>query len=106
ALYAVGAPDNNRVLWQYLTCTRTSPASPVTSGSCTFTMPATPGQYEVRLFANDYYNFLARTAQITVAASSPQVTASTTSLAPGRSEERRVGKKVVAGTRALAPGER
>ena len=38
----------------------------MSSGSCSFTMPNTPGTYEFRLFANDGYTLLAKSGTVTV----------------------------------------
>jgi len=50
-LYDAGG---NAVQWQYLNGTQTMPASGVTSATLTFTMPSTPGTYQIRLFNGSY----------------------------------------------------
>ena len=67
--YVQGAPD-----WSYGTafiytssCSQTAGAAALASGSCTVTMPNTPGTYEFRLFANDATsNLLAKSGLVKV----------------------------------------
>jgi uncharacterized protein RhaS with RHS repeats len=40
--------------WQFLDGTQTMPVAGVTSATLTFTMPMTPGTYQVRLFNGSY----------------------------------------------------
>jgi len=55
--------------WKYTSsCTQNPGGSAKTSGSCTFTMPLSPGIYEFRLFANDGYTRLAASAPVMVVA--------------------------------------
>jgi uncharacterized Zn-binding protein involved in type VI secretion len=56
ALYAAGTGVTQYLSWQYLNGQETA----------TFTMPMTPGTYDVRLFLNDTYQLLASSATITV----------------------------------------
>lgn len=74
-LYATaGAANEAYVDWKYVGCGRT-PGAARASGSCTFTMPATPGTaYQFRLFANDGYARLAAAA-VTVTGGGPAATA-------------------------------
>jgi Calcineurin-like phosphoesterase len=41
------------------------------SGSCSVTMPTTPGTYELRLFANDGFTLIATSGQVTVTGGNP-----------------------------------
>jgi hypothetical protein len=55
--------------WKYTSsCAQNPGGSAKTSGSCTFTMPLSPGTYEFRLFANDSYARLAASAPVMVGA--------------------------------------
>ncbi len=62
ALYAVGAPDSAVVAWKY---TNGAP-----SGSATMTVPwgTSPGNFEVRLSANNSYQRLAKSGGVTIIA--------------------------------------
>ena len=53
--------------WKYLNGTQTAPAEGLSGAPLTFTMPATPGTYELRFFLNGSYTVLATSATITVA---------------------------------------
>jgi hypothetical protein len=64
-LYPVGAADSAFVDWKYVSCTRT-PASAIATGSCAFTMPATSGNYEFRLFSNNTMTRFATSGAVTV----------------------------------------
>ena len=56
----------------------------MTGAAVAFTMPATPGTYNVRFFLNDSWTKLATSATITVtAAPPPTITLSATTVAPG-----------------------
>jgi len=63
----VGLYDANGVplQWQYLSGTHTLPATGVTSATVTFTVPAAPGTYHVRLF-NGIYVLVATSGMIAV----------------------------------------
>ena len=76
-LYPAGANDRDYVAWQYVSC-GAEPVAPRPSGSCSFTAPASPGDYEVRLFADDSFRLL---ASATVAVVQPTQTATPTSTA-------------------------
>jgi Ca2+-binding RTX toxin-like protein len=66
-LFQPGAADTADNGWKYdNSCTQAAGANSLTSGSCSFTMPATAGTYEFRLFANDGYSLVATTAKVTV----------------------------------------
>lgn len=62
ALYAVGAPDSAVVAWKYTNGAR--------SGSATMTVPwgTSPGNFEVRLSANNSYQRLAKSGAVTIIA--------------------------------------
>src|SRR5262245_7524085 len=67
-LYLAGAPDTDApIATKHLNGLPTPPAAGVGSAVVTFTLPATPGVYEVRLFTNGSPTAAARTT-ITVAA--------------------------------------
>jgi hypothetical protein len=65
-LLATGAPAANYLQWQYLNGTQTAPPSGLSGGTPTFTMPLTPGTYELRFFLNGSYTVLATSVPITV----------------------------------------
>ena len=84
ALFAEGAGDGTYLDWQYLNGTHSKPVSGMTGAAVAFTMPATPGTYNVRLFLNDSLAKLATSATITVtAAASPSIALSATTVVPG-----------------------
>jgi hypothetical protein len=58
-LFAVGAPPASYLRAAYLTGTLTPPVPGLTGGTVTFTLPLTPGTYEVRFFLNDSFTVLA-----------------------------------------------
>jgi hypothetical protein len=80
-LFATGAPPASYLRAAYLNGTLTPPAPGVTGGTVAFTLPLTPGTYQVRFFLNDSFTVLATSATITVAA--PTITLSATTVAPG-----------------------
>ena len=80
-LYATGAPPASYLRAAYLNDTLTPPNPGVTGGTLTFTLPLTPGTYQVRFFLNDSFTVLATSGTITVAA--PTVTLSASTVAPG-----------------------
>ena len=59
-LYAVGTGHEEYLDWKYVGCEQT-PTSEFASGSCQFVVSSTlaPGQYELRLFAQDGFTLLA-----------------------------------------------
>ena len=65
-LVGASAADGTYMDWKYLNGTRTRPATGLTGAAVTFTMPATPGTYNVRFFLNDSWTKLATSATITV----------------------------------------
>ena len=55
-MYILGNTGNSFLDWKYegvSPCTQTVPGSSRSSGSCTFTAPVTPGNYNFRLWDND-----------------------------------------------------
>ncbi len=66
AVYAAGAPMANYLQWQYLNGTQTLPTEGLSGAVLTFTLPLTPGIYELRFFRNNTYTLLATSATITV----------------------------------------
>ena len=80
---ALAPVGGSHVDWQYLSGTRTPPASGLTTALLTFTMPTTQGSYEFRLYANDGYTLLAKSPTITVALTDPVMKVTPTSLAFG-----------------------
>ncbi|HXV59962.1 MAG TPA: Calx-beta domain-containing protein, partial [Vicinamibacteria bacterium] len=83
ALAKVGSPLSSYSDWQYLSGTRSVPATGLTSAVLTFVMPRTLGDYEFRFFANNSYTLLA--ASPVVSLRPPTLTLSTTSVEPGGS---------------------
>lgn len=85
-LYQVGAPPTSFLEWAYVSCSKT-PDVGRPSGSCPFILPTglPPGQYTIRLLANDGWTLLATTAPITVTptTSGPSLSAMPALLAPG-----------------------
>ncbi|HEV8636652.1 MAG TPA: post-COAP-1 domain-containing protein [Chloroflexota bacterium] len=75
-LYPLGADDRGFIAWQYVSCGPT-PVAPRPSGSCSFAAPASPGAYELRLFADDSLTRLAAAA-LTVVSPTPTATPSST----------------------------
>jgi hypothetical protein len=65
ALAAVGDPDTTNVEYVYV-------GAGVTSTTWTVTMPATPGDYEFRLFLNNGYSRIATSPTVTVEALPPE----------------------------------
>ena len=55
----------------------------MTGAAVAFTMPATPGTYNVRFFLNDSLTKLATSATITVTAAAPSIALSATTVVPG-----------------------
>ena len=51
--------DTSYVSWQYLNGAESLPSQPLADAPLTFTLPATAGSYEFRLFANNGFGRLA-----------------------------------------------
>ena len=66
ALYTMGAADSAYLDWFFLNGTKTAPAVGLTTATVTFTLPTTPGAYEVRFFFNNTYQRLGATPTIVV----------------------------------------
>jgi hypothetical protein len=81
-VYPVGAGASTRTNWKYLNGAQSAPGAGVTNASVSFTMPTTPGQYNLRFFANDSYTVLATSATVTVTAPAP-LTPAITAVAAG-----------------------
>jgi chitinase len=84
ALAPTAASNAANVGWFYLNGTRNPPAQGLTAATVVFTAPATPGRYEVRLFANDGYTRLATSGTIEVV-SGPILNVSDVSVTEGNS---------------------
>jgi len=68
-VYVPGAANTSYLSWVYDdSCTHASSGTAVSSGTCTITMPTTPGTYELRLFLNgdSGYNLLATSNTVSV----------------------------------------
>jgi hypothetical protein len=81
-LYFVGG--TTEVDWKFLNGSKTAPAVGLTNAVVSFTMPATPGTYTLKVYSNNTYTLLAIITPITVSPSAPLAfTVSETSVAPG-----------------------
>lgn len=67
ALAAEGSNDRILLDWAYLSGTQTAPQAGLTSAMVSFTLPMAPGNYVIRLFANDGFRKVATSPTITVA---------------------------------------
>ena len=65
-LFATSATGANYVAWQFLNGLQSPPATGSSGASLTFTLPATPGTYNVRFFQNNTLTLLATSGPITV----------------------------------------
>jgi agmatine deiminase len=66
ALNATGAADNAYLDWFWLNGTKTAPVAGLTTASVSFSLPSTPGTYEVRFFANNTFQRLGTSPTVTV----------------------------------------
>ena len=67
--YDVGSGDVQYADWKYSSsCTQNPAGSALSSGSCAFTMPLSPGTYEFRLFTDNTYTRLAASGVVMVGA--------------------------------------
>jgi hypothetical protein len=77
-LYTTLADNSSYINWVYNdgspNCTQTSNGGAISSGSCTFIMPSTPGNYNFRLFANDGYILIATSNTVSVSVNTYTVT--------------------------------
>jgi hypothetical protein len=66
-LYTPAAEDMSFLDWIYVSCSKTAETAR-TSGSCTYSIPSTvmAGNYELRLYANDGFNRLAKSNPLTI----------------------------------------
>ena len=80
AVYAVGAADWPPLSWSYLNGQGAPPATGLSNATVPMQAPATPGTYEVRLYADNGYTRLA-TSALTVRP--PSITVLTPTVAPG-----------------------
>ena len=69
ALYPIGAADAAYLDWKYLSGSAAPPSTGLTAAILVQLLPVTPGDYEIRLFANNSYQRLAVSPTVTVAAS-------------------------------------
>ena len=65
-VFASADTDSTYQDWKYLNGLKTKPGVGVTGANVSFTMPTTPGTYNVRFFFNDTTIKLATSATITV----------------------------------------
>jgi subtilisin family serine protease/ribosomal protein L35AE/L33A len=70
AIAASSAADTAKLDWVYLNGSKTPPASGMSNASLQFVAPSTPGTYNLRLFANDTYQKLATSGDLTVGSTS------------------------------------
>src|SRR5439155_823672 len=66
ALYPTGTADTAYVDWFFLNGTKSAPAVGLTTATVPFTLPNTPGTYEVRFFVNNTYQRLGTAPTVTV----------------------------------------
>jgi hypothetical protein len=83
ALAEASAPDALYETWQYLNGSTTPPAQGVATATLSFTMPSSPGAYELRLFANNGFSRLATSAALVSSADPPAVSVTLTRPFPG-----------------------
>ena len=66
-LFHTGDPDTGYMDYEWTSsCSKTQGSTGVSSGACSFPMPATPGTYELRLFSSGTFTRLASPQTITV----------------------------------------
>ncbi len=100
-LYVAGdSSPTNYVSWIYTsstTCGQSAGPTPLASGSCTFTIPAsaTPGTYNVRLFPNNVYSpLLATSSSFTVTPEPTVASLAITNKAGGTAGSPEAGDKI------------
>jgi hypothetical protein len=81
-LYAANAPDSAFLDWKFVSCSRT-PGSALATGACAFTLPATFGTYEFRLFSNNTMTRVATSGAVSVGAQSIASFSASPSVAAG-----------------------
>ena len=82
ALVERTAADNAHIRWVYLNGLTTPPTTGLTNATLQLPAPSTPGTYDLRLFANNQLNLIARSGAITVAAQ-PTLTIADVAIAEG-----------------------
>jgi len=83
-LFPAGAADNAYVNWMYLNGQKTAPAAGISNAALQFAAPATPGTYNIRLFASNTLVKLATSGTVTVSPP-PTLTINDVSIAEGNS---------------------
>ncbi|HLG69272.1 MAG TPA: carboxypeptidase regulatory-like domain-containing protein, partial [Chloroflexota bacterium] len=83
ALFATGASDTSYLTWDYTSCSHSWSSSAVPSGSCTITLPTTPGTYEFRFFSASSDASVATSASVSVSAA-PTLTVASSSAFGGQ----------------------
>ena len=73
ALFAEGAADAAFIDWRYLNDTAALPGAGSSAGTLHFLLPATPGPYEFRFFADSGFGRLATSGPVTVLPSPAQI---------------------------------
>jgi hypothetical protein len=72
-VFATASGNAAFIDWKYLNGLKTAPAAAVTSATLTFTMPASAGSYNFRLFSNDSYTLAATSGTVVVDTVPPTV---------------------------------
>ena len=93
----VASPDTAPIHWVYLNGSKTAPSTGISNTTLTFTAPASPGSYDIRLFSNNTYTRIARSSAVTVA-NAPTLTINDVSVNEGNS-----GTTVATFTVTLSP---
>lgn len=83
ALAETSVPNGAHVAWQYLNGSTTAPMQGQAGATLTFVMPASPGTYEVRLFANNGLNRVATSSSVVSSTTPPVVSVTLTTPFPG-----------------------
>jgi hypothetical protein len=85
-LYTPGAANTDYLDWFYDdSCTQTRNGATLATGTCSYTIPAAPGTYQLRLLANDGYTALATSNTITVTGTAAGLSVSPASVPEGGS---------------------
>jgi len=83
ALYAKGTANQAYLDWYFLNGTKSTPSAGLTAASVPFTLPSTPGAYEVRFFANNTFQLVGTSPTVAVANNTTPPAASMTAPAAG-----------------------
>ncbi len=83
-LFPVGGNASTRIDWFYLNGQKTAPTSGQSTATVTFRAPSAPGNYDVRLYANNVATLLAASLPVAVAAA-PTLTINNVSVTEGNS---------------------